>query len=73
MKKSGCSRPARLIDGALSDDAKTSKQEETKHLELTNPEPWPDPVEGAELLDEIVTTIGRFISARVEAFRVIAL
>lgn len=73
LKKSGCSRPARLIDGAISDDAQTSKQDETKHLELTNPEPWPDPVEGPALLDEVVMTIGRFISARVETLRVIAL
>jgi putative DNA primase/helicase len=43
----------------------TEEEEETNEpakLELHDPELWPDPVDGAELLDDLVKTTKRFVS-----------
>lgn len=40
---------------------------------LSDPEPWPEPVNGAALLDDIAATVGRFLSASDHAFRTVAL
>jgi len=36
-------------------------------LAFEDPEPWPEPVEGAALLDEVATTLRRFVVMRQEA------
>ncbi len=71
LKERGCSSPARLVDAAMP---KTKDgQGQTKRLDLRDPDLWPDPVDGAALLDEIVTLIRRFISAKDHIFNAVAL
>lgn len=42
-------------------------------LMLSDPEPWPEPVDGAALLDEIASVVSRYLSATDEVFRTVAL
>lgn len=57
--------PARFFDTALA-DAKTSEGArdatgQGQLLQFEEPEPWPEPVDGAELLTELSNTFRRFI------------
>jgi putative DNA primase/helicase len=42
--------------GCNSDDGKQGRP-----IELVNPEPWPEPVDGADILDEIEAALKRFV------------
>ncbi len=46
---------------------------ESSELVLHEPTPWPDPVDGASLLDEIAAAVHRFLSAAEHNFKAIAL
>jgi putative DNA primase/helicase len=61
----GISAPAKLLDAALHRE-KTTKSE-TESILFKQPEPWPTEVDGAELLDEIVSVIRRYVFLSVPA------
>src|SRR5690606_31858953 len=64
-KAAGASSPARLVDAALPTlpkDEGAPAQLQGQPLTLDDPEPWPDPVDGAALLDEIAATFRRFVA-----------
>lgn len=42
--------------------ATPKKAVQGRRLDLSDPEPWPEPVNGAALLDELVTTFERFLA-----------
>jgi hypothetical protein len=68
----GVSSPARLVDAAMpAEDLVTGNSAST--LTLCDPEPWPEEVEGEALLDEIATTIKRFVRASQELVGTVAL
>ena len=71
LRERGYSSPARLIDAALPKTEE--KREAAKGIALRDPELWPEPVEGAALLDEIVALIRRYISATDHFFNAVAL
>jgi len=57
---------ARLLAPSLKVSAETLKrsiqtESEQRDAELVNPEPWPEPVDGAKLADEIVTVLRRHV------------
>jgi putative DNA primase/helicase len=64
------SAPARLLDVALQRD-KTTQNEAV--IPFKGPEPWPTEVDGAELLDEIVGVIRRYVFLAVPAAQATAL
>jgi putative DNA primase/helicase len=49
------------IDCASPPAAAAKSEEQGRAIELHDPEPWPDPVDGAALLEEIVATLQRFV------------
>ena len=56
--------PTRIFDAALAGRTPSlaaSGQEQGRALILENPDPWPDPVEGAEILGEVQETFRRFV------------
>ncbi len=62
LKGLGASSPARLVDAAMphersQDDGSPGQG---SALLLADPEPWPEPVFGAELLSDIVATLRRY-------------
>ena len=67
----GISAPAKLLDAALQRE-KTTKSE-TELILFKEPEPWPIEVDGADLLDEIVTVIRRYVFLAVPAAHATAL
>lgn len=64
LKDKDIPTPARLVDAwyreALSTGPDAGKG---SAVTFTDPEPWPEPVDGAELLDEIVTWIAKYVTA----------
>lgn len=62
LKARAVNSPAALVDAALGtaapSDAATGQG---TVLTLTDPDPWPDPVDGAELLNEIANVHSRFV------------
>ena len=46
---------------------------QSRELKLPEPQPWPTPVDGAKLLDELSTTIPRYMVMAVEAVHMVAL
>lgn len=59
------SSPARLVDAALgaisTNNAEAAGYGQGHAIFLTDPDPWPDPVDGAALLDELRRTFERFV------------
>ena len=51
-----------MVDAAMPFGGGTDKND-TRTLFLAEPDPWPDPVDGCALLDEIVEAITRFVRA----------
>ena len=65
LKEAGVSSPARLVDAALPQPDKeegAGSALQGRPLALDDPEPWPDPVDGAALLDEIAATFRRYVA-----------
>jgi hypothetical protein len=67
--KAGDLRRALKLEAAAEDEATGENSE----LMLHDPDPWPQPVAGAVLLDEIANTIRRFLSAPDLTFKAVAL
>jgi len=61
LKELQYNAPGKIVDAAFQSDADTRKPENGESIRLSDPEPWPDPVEGTELLQEIKTTIERYV------------
>ncbi|MEK6300540.1 MAG: DUF3631 domain-containing protein [Acidobacteriota bacterium] len=66
------SSPAQFVDAAMPLESQVAKDSSPAFM-LSDPEPWAEPVSGATLLDEIATTITRFVRAPKELVRTIAL
>lgn len=67
LSEAGVRAPARMVDAALSaggDDrvADAPSPGQGSRLALSDPEPWPDPVDGAVLLGELVRTFTRYVA-----------
>ena len=62
LKELGVSSPARLVDAAMPQERSQGDKSagQGSELLLEDPEPWPDPVDGAGLLSEIVATLRRY-------------
>lgn len=71
LRNRGVSSPAKIVDAALGNDPDSVTT--SSDLFLADPEPWPDPVNGAALLNEIVATQQRFVSADLALYHVVAL
>lgn len=61
--------PARILDAALARAADNScaEDQQGKTVMLSVSEPWPDPVDGAQLLDDICDAVRRFVALGEEA------
>jgi len=62
LEKIGVSAPAKMVDAAfqVGKDG-TPNQQQGRPVLFDDPEPWPDVVDGAVLLDDITATLKRFI------------
>ncbi len=70
----GISTPARLVDAALKGTATQGKEAgQGRPLDLADPDPWPEAVDGAGLLEELAATFGRFIVLPAGAAEICAL
>ena len=67
--------PARLVDAALKENEiqPESSQGQGASLTLDDPEPWPEEVDGGELLNELVQTLRKFVAMEDPAFTATAL
>jgi len=62
LERFGISSPARMVDAAFQDgQAGTPDQQQGRPVVFDDPEPWPDAVDGAALLDDITVTLKHFI------------
>src|SRR5262249_44497736 len=52
---------------------KPEKPKQGRDVQLENPKPWPDPVDGAALLETIARTFGRYLALPAHASTAIAL
>jgi hypothetical protein len=66
----GIQAPAQLINAAL---ARPDQEDETHGIAFSEPEPWNYPVDGASLLDEIASTLCRFLVLPLNEIEAIAL
>lgn len=67
-------RGAKMIDAALKASAAgVGPSGQGQALDLEEPEPWPDPVDGAELLRDLVRTIRLYVAMAEEFAAAIAL
>jgi uncharacterized protein DUF3631 len=59
----GVRTPARIVDAALTTRPSDSGGEGSgRHLVFTDPAPWPEPVDGVALLNDLAQTYRRFVS-----------
>ena len=66
--------PARLVDAALAHEPRAREEPAPgRALAFDDPEPWPHPVDGAELLRDIEAVFRRFTIMEEPAFTVLAL
>lgn len=73
LEKIGISAPARLLDAALESGVLETSQQQGRPVLFDDPEPWPDPVDGASLLDDLVATLKRFVVFPSHAAEAVAL
>jgi putative DNA primase/helicase len=66
----GLQAPAQLVSAAL---APSEQHEETNRIAFSEPESWPQPVDGASLLDEIANVLCRFIVLPLDEIKATAL
>jgi putative DNA primase/helicase len=69
----GISAPGRLLDAAMPKVGHDDGQGAGQTLFLADPEPWKNPVDGAELLDGFTTLIQRYVVLSPEAAHTVAL
>lgn len=65
LRAAGVASPARMVDAALPPPPKDEgapSQLQGRAVALDDPEPWPEPVDGAALLDELAATFRRFVA-----------
>jgi putative DNA primase/helicase len=62
LKEAGVGGPARLLDAALSDSPANHEEAESPKLTLSDPEPWDDDVDGAELLSGLQTVLETYLA-----------
>jgi Protein of unknown function (DUF3631) len=61
LKARKVTSPAALVDAALGTSAPPETGGQGTVLTLNDPEPWPEPVDGAVLLDAIATVLTRYV------------
>ena len=61
LKAVGVNSPANVVSENFRPLKKNRSDAQGQSLMLENPEPWPEEVDGAELLDAIVTTTKRYL------------
>jgi putative DNA primase/helicase len=62
-----------LLSGGIGVGFLIRQAPEAKGIQLVEPEPWPEPVDGAKLLDDLVGAFGRHLALREGAAEAIAL
>lgn len=67
------SAPAKLIDAFLGAEQHASKGERVRPIAFLDPEPWPDAVDGAALLEAIASSLSRHVALPPHAADAIAL
>jgi putative DNA primase/helicase len=73
LRKVGVTSPAALADAALGPGPSTSDPGQGGALELEDPEPWPEPVDGDALLSDIADLVRRYVVAPEGAAEIVAL
>ena len=61
LENIGISAPARLLDAALGNGGDKTEEQQGRPVMFDDPEPWPEAVGGAALLDDLVTILERFV------------
>lgn len=66
LRAAGVASPARYMDAALAETAgdEDAPTGQGRTMALRDPEPWPDAVDGAALLDAIAGTVRRYLATR---------
>lgn len=72
LKVAGVKTATRIVDASLQ-DAASADDATTGGLSLTDDEPWPDPVDGADLLDALVARLNEHLVLPARAAPAIAL
>ena len=69
LREIGVQSPGRLLDAALPSSSRggTDETQQGRPIVLQDPDPWREPVDGAELLDEIAATVRRYVIVPREA------
>lgn len=67
------SAPAKVVDPYLRDGRPAADDGQGQALALEDPEPWPEDVDGAELLSDLRDTFSRFLALPVGASTALAL
>ncbi|MBI4524378.1 MAG: DUF3631 domain-containing protein [Deltaproteobacteria bacterium] len=65
--------PARLVDAAFGNGQAETEQQQGRPVMFDDPDAWPESVNGAELLNELVSGIKRFVVLPLPAVRAVAL
>jgi putative DNA primase/helicase len=69
LKAAGIQAPGQMVNAALSSPR---EHRDTRDFP-PDPEPWPDPVNGVELLDGIASVLSRFVELPLEEIQAVAL
>jgi putative DNA primase/helicase len=67
------SAPAKLVDAFFATEQHVSKREQARPISFSDPEPWPDTVDGAALLEAIANALSRHVALPPHAADTIAL
>jgi hypothetical protein len=74
LEKIGISAPGRLLDAALGNGhLETDHQHQGRPVIFDDPEPWPENIDGASLLDDAVSILRRFVVLPRHAAEAVAL
>jgi hypothetical protein len=60
------SAPAKLVDAFFATEQHASKRERARPIAFLDPEPWPDAVDGAALLEAIANALSRHVALPVK-------
>ncbi|MCB9555217.1 MAG: DUF3631 domain-containing protein [Deltaproteobacteria bacterium] len=61
LKSNGICAPAQLVDAALAGAGDTIEIKIGRSVGVTNPHPWPEPVDGATVLEELRDCVQRYV------------
>ncbi len=73
LKSIGLSAPAKLVDAALGSTAEADAACQESQALLSSPDPWPECVDGTELLDRLVECLVKYVILPEGAAEAIAL